>query len=239
MPAIRSFYTLTFDSHPYVKNPIVLGIRTLSRGELLDSYITIGYPGQQIPEEDKHARSRLESEVYRLGCIDYPEYEIPSGVITRAAEQILLRSGFLEDTEEQAAMMRAAVEYSRSSDARGDAIIMASFGHYGLEELHSMDYPQWMRLLMSAMVWQYETQAISAEDFLNATPTSAPERSVQEMSDPGLDVNMVRRVFGLSARESKGGAYTVEPIISGGGVITPNGHKTWGDAGQLKQGRGL
>lgn len=216
----RKFYSLVFEG---LGPDIYLEIQTLSRGEVFNIYLDLGYPEQAIIDTDKVSRTKFEDEVYHLGCINRPDCDLPAGIITQTAEQILLYSGFLEGSQYQTDMIGLAGKYAQSTDGRGEALIMTTFTQYKLEDLMEMDNPQFLRLLMSAMIYLREAKSFSAQAYLTGEygqEAEAPEPTIQQQSESGLSTNWVNKVFGL-----RGDTAT----IAGGGVITPGkGHQQWG-----------
>ena len=223
----RRYYRASFID---LEDPLTL--RTLTRGEIFDCYLQVGCPQRELPPKASLARTRLETLIFDLGCLDPPE-DILAVHVGRIAHEVLRLSGFLEGTEEQQQIHERAFAYSRSPEARGDALIMATFMHYGLEELHDMSCEEWDRLVFLAVTVQSEVYGTHAKEFLTQTPVE-PSQLQQENPSlspnaSGLSDDFIQRTFGLRSYRANGSEQTV--VRAGGGTITPeSGHVPWGDS---------
>lgn len=221
----RRQYALTFEC---LGGPVV--ITTLLRGEIFDCYLAAGFPDRVVPPGNPSAQASLETALFRLACLEKPEGyttdSLPAGVVTQAARLALQYSGFLEETEEQESLLRSAVVYSKSGEARGDALVMHTFPRYGVDDLHDMTPEEWTRLVFLAVTVQSEIYGVKARDFLLAQAPDSPAGTADAPPAPALPTEFVHRVFGFS--EEKRGGFHKTAAIAGGGSITPNGVKTWG-----------
>jgi hypothetical protein len=219
----RQFFQLDLDD-------LSLVTQSLTRGEIFQCYLDLGFPNREIPSENLSDQAKLETAIFRVACIEKPdEYttdSLPAGVVTQSAQFILEQSGFLEGTEKQKEILTASLEYSRSSEAKGDALVMHTFSKYGIEELHAMDCAEWTRLVILAVTVQSEIYGVKAKEFLMSEPMNI--ESSQETNSHGLSEDFINRTFGLSS--DKRGGFEKSAQVAGGGSITPNGVKTWGSA---------
>ena len=220
----RQHFRLSFSAFGRLspgRESCVMLLRTLVRGEVFAAYLFAGYPSMEIPEEASIARAAFETELFRVGCLECSLLSPPAGLVTAAATALLRVSGFLEDSDEQKDMLEAAAFYARTSEARGDSLIMATYGRYGLEDLRAMTNPEWSRLLYCALLYQNEVCDVDAPAFLLGKSSSRP-KDLAAQSDPGLSREFINGAFGLDPARAS---------IAGGGVLTAaDGLQTWGEA---------